>query len=1096
LLAGFGENRVKNEKRNIVLGILIIVVSIFFIAIQRKSDLKKNVDIKEGVLDVSGYSFNSHDIVSLNGEWEFYRGHKTFTTQVEKDKEKKYTTFPCLLRNCSVPRSPSNAKKPLQSATFRITVKMPSEKKPMALYVPMIYSSAKIIINNKIVHTVGKTGEKKEVSYPQFKPGVVYLHEIDEKIQLVLQVSNHYYAKGGMTDSIYLGTSEAISTYQRSIVHETYFFVGILFFITMYHILLYILRSSSYSVLYFGLICLFITLRLLSTESILLLYYFPNMPWELLIKIQYISYYLAAISLFLFFYYLFPEELHRNIVRAAIMVIVLFTVITLFSPAIFYSRHISRPFEFFSIFIMINIVVSLIRAVFHRRKGSVIILIGTIILITTMVNDLLHILQKVDTGYFLKYGWLCFVFIQAYVLAVNFSHAFHEIEQLSHEVAGKNISLMSLDKLKDEFLTNTSHELRTPLNGIIGISDSLMQGVTGKLNQQTTYNLDLIHKSAKRLSTLVNDILDFSKMKNSDLILSPVAIDINQLVDMIFSMEAHRINGKIVRLYSSISDNFPLVYADENRVGQILFNLIDNAIKFTESGEIEISARGIIENDKHFAEISVRDTGIGIPQNKLEDVFKSFEQLDGSIARIYGGTGLGLSIIRSLIDLHGGKIRVESQLGEGTNILFTLPLIAEEFGPQTLKIDKQDEMYNQISYPDNNEKSELNASDVDKDLNDMEKNIILAVDDDPINLNVLVNQLTLEGYDIITAESGDQALKYLHENTEFDLVILDIMMPKVSGYDVLKEIRKIYAPYDLPVILLSAKNQVNDIVTGLSYGASDYLSKPFDKNELIARVSTLITLKHAVKESKKLLQMQEELALAKKIQRSLFPVENPIFNNFTIASRCEPVESIGGDFYDFILHDETHLGVVLVDVAGHGIPGALIASMVKVVISIFCETVPEPSEFLSKMNSVLFDKMESLFLTASYMIIDSKKMKLHYARAGHEPLIIINKEQKAIERYTPRGRACGWIQDLKISSKIIDLKKGDRLVLYSDGIIEFHKPDNSMLGAKNFDEFLVDNIALSPQELINALFVQLEEWNTLKTNHHHDDDITLIVIDV
>ena len=390
----------------------------------------------------------------------------------------------------------------------------------------------------------------------------------------------------------------------------------------------------------------------------------------------------------------------------------------------------------------------------------------------------------------------------------------------------------------------------------------------------------------------------------------------------------------------------------------------------------------------------------------------------------------------------------------------------------------------------------MDSSVGDQDPNVLKKNIILAVDDDPINLNVLVNQLTLAGYDIITAESGDQALQYFSDNTKVDLVILDIMMPKISGYDVLKEIRKIYAPYDLPVILLSAKNRVNDIVTGLSFGASDYLSKPFDKNELIARVSTLITLKHAVKKSKKLLQIQDELVFAKRIQRSLFPVENPIFSNFTIASRCEPVESVGGDFYDFILHDETHLGVVVVDVAGHGVPGALIASMVKVIISIFSETVPEPSEFLSKMNSVLLDKMESLFLTAAYMIIDSKKMKLHYARAGHEPLIIINKDQKVIERYTPRGRACGWIQDLNISSKIIDIKKGDRLVLDSDGIIEFDKPDGSILGAKNFDEFLMDNIALSPQELINALFTQFEEWNTLKTTHHHDDDITLIVIDI
>lgn len=170
--------------------------------------------------------------------------------------------------------------------------------------------------------------------------------------------------------------------------------------------------------------------------------------------------------------------------------------------------------------------------------------------------------------------------------------------------------------------------------------------------------------------------------------------------------------------------------------------------------------------------------------------------------------------------------------------------------------------------------------------------------------------------------------------------------------------------------------------------------------------------------------------------------------------------------------------------------------MAKVVTSIFYETVSEPSEFLAKMNSVLFDKMESLFLTASYMIIDVAEMKLHYARAGHEPLVVLNKKEKVIERYKPAGRACGWIRDIKISTKTIDISKGDRLVLFSDGIIEFYKPGGEMFGAKGFDEFLLDNIELSPQELVNALFNQLEEWNASKAGRHRDDDITLIVIDI
>ncbi len=1083
------------NKRNIVLGIIIIILCIVFIAYLKKNDFKKNFTIEQGFLDLSGYTFNKNDIVSLDGKWEFYPGLKTFIGKEKKESKKTYVTFPSLLKDCPVPIS-SIQQKRLQSGTFRVNVRMPSKTKPMALYVPIIYSSSKIIINNKTVYTAGKPGEEKKLSLPGFKPGVVYLPETGKHLEIVLHVSNHYYSKGGVINSIYLGTSEAVSAYQRSIVYEIYLFAGILFFIAIYHILLFLLRSKNYSTLFFGIICLSVSFRILSTESILLLYHVPNISWEILIKIQYISYYVAAVFLFLFFCSLFPEEFHHKTIGVASVIIAFFAAVTLFSRAIFFSRYVARPFEFLSLLIMLGICFSLIRSVIHKRKGSVIILTGVVILLATMINDILHIVQIIETGYFLKYGWLCFVFIQAFVLSVNFSQAFEEIEQLSREITEKNSSLLSLDKLKDEFLANTSHELRTPLNGIIGITDSLVQGATEELNQQTLYSLSLIKNSAQRLSALVNDILDFSKMKNSRLSISSVAVDISQLVNMIISMEVHRIRDKELKLKSIIPHSFPLVYADENRVVQILFNLIDNAIKFTESGEIEVSAREIVKDEKRFAEITVRDTGIGIPQDRLGDIFKSFEQVDGSISRLYGGTGLGLPITRSLVQLHGGDIRVESQPGKGSLFIFTLPFASGSYVGQSSTVGEDHEKHNLYSWSKTGDRGKSNASHENVDLHGPQKKIILAVDDDPVNLNVLVNHLSLAGYDIVTAESGSKALEYLNEKKELDLVILDIMMPKISGYDVLKEIRKIYTLYDLPVIMLSARNQVNDIVTGLSYGASDYLSKPFDKNELIARVSTLVTLKHAVKESKQLLQIQEEMALAKKIQQSLFPVEDPSFNDVVIASRCEPVESVGGDFYDFVVHDDDRLGVIIVDVAGHGVPGALIASMAKVVTSIFYETVSEPSEFLAKMNSVLFDKMESLFLTASYMIIDVAEMKLHYARAGHEPLVVLNKKEKVIERYKPAGRACGWIRDIEISTKTIDISKGDRLVLFSDGIIEFYKPGGEMFGAKGFDEFLLDNIELSPQELVNALFNQLEEWNASKAGRHRDDDITLIVIDI
>ena len=177
--------------------------------------------------------------------------------------------------------------------------------------------------------------------------------------------------------------------------------------------------------------------------------------------------------------------------------------------------------------------------------------------------------------------------------------------------------LQKIDKLKDEFLANTSHELRTPLNGIIGLSESLKDGVAGKLSNKAIENLDMIVNSSKRLSNLVNDILDFSKLKNKDLALSIQPVDLYPVVNLVLKLSEVFVKDKPVTLINSISRDLPLVQADENRLQQILFNLIGNAIKFTEKGQVEIKA----EDHANGLKVSVIDTGIGIPEDKLDVYF-------------------------------------------------------------------------------------------------------------------------------------------------------------------------------------------------------------------------------------------------------------------------------------------------------------------------------------------------------------------------------------------------------------------------------------------------------------------------------------------
>ncbi len=465
-----------------------------------------------------------------------------------------------------------------------------------------------------------------------------------------------------------------------------------------------------------------------------------------------------------------------------------------------------------------------------------------------------------------------------------------------NKIKQQNLELKELDKLKDDFLSNTSHELRTPINGIIGIADSMVDGAAGPLSKKAIENLSMIVLSGRRLSNLVNDILDFSKLKHKNIQLQIKPIDIKIITDVVVTLSQPLIGKKNIKLINRIKD-LPPVSADENRVQQILHNLIGNAIKFTEFGTIEIEAK---VHQAEYLMVVISDTGIGIRADKMAQLFTPFEQIDGSITREFSGTGLGLSISKQLVELHGGEIQLQSTLGVGTKVSFTLPLskgvlldqnsdaaiLVQRLRENASAADTIESLENDITEinseklrqsPTNsnhllekiNESAVENlpiefldedkqnttellvAEDDENTIIDIAKHVykdpkdclqVLIVDDDPINLQVLENQLMVENYAVTRALNGFEALAAMESGQAFAIVLLDIMMPKMSGFEVCKIIRQTHPATSLPIIMLTAKNQVSDLVEGLQAGANDYLTKPFTKGELITRIKTHVQL--------------------------------------------------------------------------------------------------------------------------------------------------------------------------------------------------------------------------------------------------------------
>ncbi len=426
------------------------------------------------------------------------------------------------------------------------------------------------------------------------------------------------------------------------------------------------------------------------------------------------------------------------------------------------------------------------------------------------------------------------------VLANAFNSMASQLQESFTTLEAKNAELQELDKLKDEFLANTSHELRTPLNGIIGLAESLIDGAGGQLPEKAIANLSMLVSSGRRLSNLVNDILDFAKLRHKNLELQIKPVGVREIVDVVLTLSQPLIGKKPLQLINSINPALPLIDADENRLQQIFYNLIGNAIKFTETGIIEVRAEEVrsqesIASNKGQIAITVTDTGIGIPEEKLERIFESFEQGDGSTAREYGGTGLGLAVTKQLVELHGGSIRVSSKVGEGSQFTFTLPISQNQVEGTSELLPIRSLAPSQNLPEEILIKPEALAAESGYFK-------ILIVDDEPINLQVLVNNLSLEPYAITQATNGPEALAIIERGFQPDLILLDVMMPRMTGYEVARKLREKFLAIELPIVLLTAKNQTTDLVEGFTSGANDYLTKPFSKNELLARIKTHIRL--------------------------------------------------------------------------------------------------------------------------------------------------------------------------------------------------------------------------------------------------------------
>ena len=409
-------------------------------------------------------------------------------------------------------------------------------------------------------------------------------------------------------------------------------------------------------------------------------------------------------------------------------------------------------------------------------------------------------------------------FVLLALLAMLYKHKQKQLE-LTQERA-LNTELRKVAKLKNTFLANTSHELRTPLNGVLGLAEQLVDYGERQQDNTVLNCAKNIQSSGKRLLNTINDVLDFSKLEAQSLTLQRQPLNILQVTSEVLLLLPI---PKHIQILNQLNPCSPNIYADANRLRQILLNIVGNAIKYTQEGRITFKN----SFDQHMMTLEVQDTGLGIDADIIERVFDSLNHKSHNHGEEQGGIGLGLSITKQLIELHGGEIDVHSNKGEGTRVRFTLPITC----------DKTTTGVASVAQPAD-QTSAVTSAPAEAALHS--KPLILVVDDEAINRMVLIGMLKGE-YDVIEAETGKAALEQLHANPEVVLVLMDIMMPEMNGFEACAAVRRNFNRQQLPVIFVTAREVETDKSTAQKVGGNGFLSKPVNRKTLLSEIKAYLT---------------------------------------------------------------------------------------------------------------------------------------------------------------------------------------------------------------------------------------------------------------
>ncbi|MCD9025173.1 hybrid sensor histidine kinase/response regulator [Cohnella silvisoli] len=785
-----------------------------------------------GVLDLSGWDFHEKGIVNLDGEWEFYRDRLISPEQFREGAADQFIYM-------DVPDSwyggePSNEGSKAEYATYRLKVKLRDNNDSYGIKITNIQMSHKLFVNGDLRGRGGNPTTSVEGYVPGDAPYTTFVQADGGEMDIVIQVADHTYSAGGGVDYIQFGLQEDMLRSGQVTFGTELSGIFILLLFGGYHISIYMMRRKDKAYLYSGLYFLSMLVLLSMNGNKLLLQLWPGVPIDVAYKMYDIGGFSNIAILGLFLHHLDRKLLTKKHLLYLVTPIVAYLIAIIVLPYSLYQSMGNLPWEY-ALFVVSFYFYRIVRLYIKQdgellNRKEIALLTGMILSIAMiLVVGLFYSLGWVETEVGRKIAMIAIIAFMNTLLALRLTHATEQTEKLTDQ-------LILRDQLKDEFLANTSHELKTPLHGIQNIASYLLEEKAGQLTDKQRSELTLIQDTSTKMSALVNDLVDVVQMKHGDLRLQETVLDVHVVAQTVFQVLEFELTGKDVRWSNRIPPH-TLVKADENRVRQVLYNLIHNAIKHTKSGWIEISAQSAGD----LLAVSVEDTGIGIPKESHEAIFGYFEQAERSLPQDgYTGMGLGLYISRQLVERMGGSIAVErSEPGKGTRMVFTLPAVKAE----GRSADEEG------LFTGGQKEVAVTRESLDI-MDERYEHTVLIVDDEASNIRILLNLLG-DDYNVLTAFSAREALRRLEDHPNIDLMILDVMMPEMSGIDLCRTIRETRSIIELPILFATVKDSLHDIELCFRAGGNDFIAKPFDQKTLAARVRTLLSMKTSMDQALK-----------------------------------------------------------------------------------------------------------------------------------------------------------------------------------------------------------------------------------------------------